>query len=898
MGSKVSKSRKVKNKKTGEKDREQVAEQTAEPNVTQGSSCGSLSNAEQGVQDTQLETSETGIQTNETAESVRQSGVNQNMIAETWPEPSDDPEVTTHQCWETIDTQCLTHSTRLQDVSESQTTSGWKVVRLFVSSTFNDYQNEREVLVKKVFPELREWCESRHLHLIECDLRWGVPKDSTTRTVLCTCLEELDRCHEDADGEGFFMNMLAERYGWVPKQDDVPPDVADRYQWVPNVSITHMEILHGAFRAENPNAAFFIRRAEGYLDDVPKEAAEKGFVDKAEIAKVQMKELKKRLHERFPNSVFEYDCQFDGVHDGRIQLKGLEAFGKQVLDFFKEAIGKKYPEIAGETASPEQIEEQQHGIYMVQKGQLVFGREKEIEVIMKYANEEASADEGVPPLIVAADPGQGKSALMARSVMEAKKAGLNVFSHFVGCTAESNRVSSVIARLCKALANKDDPRLSKLTSETSNEEANKILTALLEEYGKSGDQLLIVVDAVNQLGQEDAFTKEFKWIPTSCHGKVRFVTSTTHEGNTLTDLQKRIPEAKLVALSQLNEDAKRDIVKNYFGRFNKTLDPGQLKMLTEAEGANNPLWLSMACEELRVFGIFEKVTEYISGLPETLEGLLAAILARLIREDESKVVEKMLCYLECSQQGLKETELQLILSDDMPTPIAMLFWSMARRTLKPFLRSATRSGEVERLQFFHMSIRRAVQTFLDKDQSTLQAYHSKLADYFLNHCTDDATVILEVPYQLSRAKSVQKLIDFFRKDSRGAKVHSFQRSQYLKKFRCMTPVNQPNMCTQYGMCQFCENGRGAFGQTPFPNKDCCIQCGNFVPPNFKNDKQAAMSCTFHPPPGPRFPGKHTCIVCSKAIHLPPGRKPTLAYLCQFCQLGGFKTCCKIKTDGR
>ena len=88
---------------------------------------------------------------------------------------------------------------------------------------------------------------------------------------------------------------LHHRYGWVPQQDDVPVDVADKYQWVPNISITHMEILHGGFRAKNPNAAFFIRKPEGYVDKIPEEL-EKGFLDKSELAKVQMKvSLEERL---------------------------------------------------------------------------------------------------------------------------------------------------------------------------------------------------------------------------------------------------------------------------------------------------------------------------------------------------------------------------------------------------------------------------------------------------------------------------------------------------------------------------------------------------------------------------------------------------------------------------
>lgn len=49
---------------------------------------------------------------------------------------------------------------------------GWRTIRIFVSSTFKDFHQEREVLVKEVFPDLRLWCEQRKLRLVECDLRW------------------------------------------------------------------------------------------------------------------------------------------------------------------------------------------------------------------------------------------------------------------------------------------------------------------------------------------------------------------------------------------------------------------------------------------------------------------------------------------------------------------------------------------------------------------------------------------------------------------------------------------------------------------------------------------------------------------------------------------------------
>ncbi len=49
-----------------------------------------------------------------------------------------------------------------------------KVVRIFVSSTFTDFFNEREILIKKVFTALRDEMEPAGIQIIDCDLRWGV----------------------------------------------------------------------------------------------------------------------------------------------------------------------------------------------------------------------------------------------------------------------------------------------------------------------------------------------------------------------------------------------------------------------------------------------------------------------------------------------------------------------------------------------------------------------------------------------------------------------------------------------------------------------------------------------------------------------------------------------------
>lgn len=69
------------------------------------------------------------------------------------------------------------------------------------------------------------------------------------------------------------------------------------YNWVSNVSITHMEILHGAYRSRNPNALFCLRDP-ALVQQVP-EHFRPQFIDRGELAQVQMTALKQKLAERF-----------------------------------------------------------------------------------------------------------------------------------------------------------------------------------------------------------------------------------------------------------------------------------------------------------------------------------------------------------------------------------------------------------------------------------------------------------------------------------------------------------------------------------------------------------------------------------------------------------------------
>ncbi|MCI0412648.1 DUF4062 domain-containing protein [bacterium] len=126
----------------------------------------------------------------------------------------------------------------------------WENVYVFISSTFNDMHAERDYLVKRVFPDLREWCEQRKLRLIDIDLRWGVTEaDAASRRALKVCLQRINDCRP------FFLCFLGQRHGWAPGKDGISSDTFDEFPELerelssyPAASITELEIRHAIFR--------------------------------------------------------------------------------------------------------------------------------------------------------------------------------------------------------------------------------------------------------------------------------------------------------------------------------------------------------------------------------------------------------------------------------------------------------------------------------------------------------------------------------------------------------------------------------------------------------------------------------------------------------------------------
>lgn len=145
--------------------------------------------------------------------------------------------------------------------SESVRTSiEQRVIKVFISSTFQDMQKERDYLMRRTFPELQQLAARRGIKFVPIDLRWGITEEeSKTGKVLELCLQEIDNANP------FFIGIIGRRYGWCPTREDLGDStlLREKYPWIENdfnqhMSVTEIEIQYGVLRRkERINAAFF-----------------------------------------------------------------------------------------------------------------------------------------------------------------------------------------------------------------------------------------------------------------------------------------------------------------------------------------------------------------------------------------------------------------------------------------------------------------------------------------------------------------------------------------------------------------------------------------------------------------------------------------------------------------
>ena len=99
-----------------------------------------------------------------------------------------------------------------------------KTFRLFISSTFNDLKEERNILQSEVFPEIKQFCKTYGYNFEPIDLRWGVSNEAgLDHKAMEICINEVQKVFNYPRPN--FLIMLGNRYGWIP----VPTEIELKY---------------------------------------------------------------------------------------------------------------------------------------------------------------------------------------------------------------------------------------------------------------------------------------------------------------------------------------------------------------------------------------------------------------------------------------------------------------------------------------------------------------------------------------------------------------------------------------------------------------------------------------------------------------------------------------------
>ena len=91
-----------------------------------------------------------------------------------------------------------------------------KTFRLFISSTFSDFNEERRLLQTYVFPEIKKYSSDLGEYTFQpIDLRWGVSNEAQLdQKTLELCIDEVHASKLQPHPN--FLIMAGDRYGWVP----------------------------------------------------------------------------------------------------------------------------------------------------------------------------------------------------------------------------------------------------------------------------------------------------------------------------------------------------------------------------------------------------------------------------------------------------------------------------------------------------------------------------------------------------------------------------------------------------------------------------------------------------------------------------------------------------------
>uniref|UniRef100_A0A8C9PQQ8 Telomerase associated protein 1 n=1 Tax=Spermophilus dauricus TaxID=99837 RepID=A0A8C9PQQ8_SPEDA len=556
----------------------------------------------------------------------------------------------------------------------------WRSIRLFISSTFRDMHGERDLLLRSILPALQARAAPHRISLHGIDLRWGITEEESHRN------RQLEVCLGEVENSQLFVGILGSRYGYIPPNYNLPdhPHFSWVQQYPSGRSVTEMEVMQFLNRNQRlqPSAqALIYFRDSSFLSSVP-DSWRPDFISESKEAAHRISELKSYLSRQKEITCRRYSCEWGGVAAGRPYVGGLEEFGQLVLQDVWNMIQKLYLQPGAQMEQPVPIPDDD----LVQT---TFQQQRNPPSPARLRLLQDTVRQLMQPhgrlSLVTGQSGQGKTTFLASlvSAMQAPdgaKVAPLVFFHFSGARPDQGLALNLLRRLCTYLHRKlQESSALPSTYRGLVWELHQRLLPKAAQCLQPDQSLVLIIDGADRLVDQNGHQIS-DWIPKSLPRWVHLVLSMSSDSG-LGETLEQSQGAHVVALGPLEPSARAQLVREELVLYGKRLEESpfnnQMRLLLVKRGSGLPLYLRLVTDHLRLFTVYEQVSERLRTLPATLPLLLQFILSTLEQEHGHDVLPQALATLEVTRNGLTMDQLHAVLSAWQILPSRTQSWEEA-----------------------------------------------------------------------------------------------------------------------------------------------------------------------------------------------------------------------------
>eukprot|EP00741_Cyanophora_paradoxa_P014593 tig00020807_g14073.t1 len=639
-----------------------------------------------------------------------------------------------------------------------------RTLRIFLSSTFRDMQEERNEINRSALPRLRRECARRGIFLSFIDLRWVGASPAPSRA------PPRPAAPARGDGGSAGDHGGGGRYGWhLPPGKEDPllatalENAAGEYPFVRahrDNSVTELEIRLGSLLRpeEARGGASSTSPAPIWWRPTPRVGSPRGPTPCApRPTKPRPWPRPAPAEPAEPVATAPQAARLEAlkreVAAAGMPTRGYDspaALAEALHDDLLRLLERDYPVGAGLSWAEERRLEHFAEGEMLRRA--FVGREGPLAALRGYA-----AGASPAPLALLGAEGLGKSALLAQFAGQwrAQHPDELVVEHYVAGAAEGGTAIVGLFRRVReeAAAWRGEPDASLEEEEARggwDDDAavcGRFADWLQASRGALPRRLLLLVDGVDRFGGAEA--RRLVWLPgDAASGRLRVVVSLTADSAAAKDeaLRAKLEPFSRLELGPLGSGEVAAMVEADLALAGKGMAAPRMARIAGAAQCGSPLFLSVLLAEVKADAVFDTLDAKLDGLLACAgtPGALRLALRRLERQYGGPA-RALLAALAASRFGLAEAEARE-LSGAPPLAFAELSGALAPYTVNRF----------GLLDFFNAGMRAAVEEGLELRGERRAAEHRRLADYFAAQPPSDRRWV-ELPYQLLAAGEAERL---------------------------------------------------------------------------------------------------------------------------------------------